>query len=257
MDLTELKRQRKKDVNRHPWETTRARIISFLLKKLSPPFNHVTDVGSGDAFVVQQLSNQSIAKSYFAVDTGYNAEVTEKLRDTIPENIRLFSSVDDPEVRNHPADLVLILDVLEHCENDKMELKNIMNKVAPNQGTRLLITVPAFESLFSSHDKLLGHYRRYNRQSLISICKDEKMTVIRSGYFFFSLAVVRWIQKQLERTRHTKAGKSIDNWNHGIGPTTIISAILWIDFRICYGLSSVGLHLPGLSCYCLCQTSPS
>lgn len=62
------------------------------------------------------------------------------------------------------VDYVYSLNVLEHIEHDLALLRELRRKLRP--GGRLFIYVPAFQSLYSSMDRLVGHHRRYSRTSL-------------------------------------------------------------------------------------------
>ena len=62
------------------------------------------------------------------------------------------------------ADLVLMMDVLEHVPDDAALLSEYLDVVAP--GTPVFITVPAFQFLWSGHDVYLEHYRRYTLSRL-------------------------------------------------------------------------------------------
>ena len=63
------------------------------------------------------------------------------------------------EIASTDADLVLLMDVLEHMTDDVTLLREYVERVT--SGTRFLITVPAFGFLWSGHDEFLRHYRRY------------------------------------------------------------------------------------------------
>ena len=252
MDITELKRSRWK-VNRHPWEIARVRIIIFLLKKQKKKFDHIADYGSGDAFVINKLVEAKIATSYSAIDTEYNTDIVNKLKGK-NETIRFYQSQSEFEETEKKADLILMLDVLEHCKDDREVLKQtISSPFIISDKLNILITVPAFQSLFSQHDSLLLHYRRYNRKQLLQLCKNAGIMPIHSGYFFFSLLPLRIILLIVEKLKIRKTNNSIDNWRGGKWISNFIAALLWIDFRICYAFSNWGIHLSGLSCYCLCQ----
>ncbi|MFC2157024.1 methyltransferase domain-containing protein [Acidobacteriota bacterium] len=77
-----------------------------------------------------------------------------------------------PEKKNH-YELVYSINVLEHIEDDQTILENIYSIVKP--GGHLVLWVPAFQILYSSFDKRVGHLRRYSRKEL-----EEKL--INSGY---------------------------------------------------------------------------
>ena len=68
------------------------------------------------------------------------------------------------KIRKNFYDLILIADVIEHVRRPKNLLRNL-KKFLKKDG-RILITVPAYQFLFSKKDEALGHYRRYNQKLL-------------------------------------------------------------------------------------------
>src|SRR5262249_17401833 len=82
-----------------------------------------------------------------------------------------------------PFDVVLMLDVLEHIRNDELALRVAARAVRP--GGRLLLTVPALPWLWSQHDVVCAHYRRYTRQSLRDLLQCAGFIVEELRYFFF------------------------------------------------------------------------
>ncbi len=75
-----------------------------------------------------------------------------------------------PEVlalREHRPDSVACLNVLEHIRDDAGALANFA-AVLP-AGGRVVLLVPAFESLYGPIDERLGHYRRYGKRSLAAL----------------------------------------------------------------------------------------
>jgi SAM-dependent methyltransferase len=73
-------------------------------------------------------------------------------------------------------DTILYIDVLEHIEDDKLELARAVRVLRP--GGRLIVLAPAYQALYSPFDKAIGHYRRYDRRSLMACsppsCRLEK-----------------------------------------------------------------------------------
>lgn len=257
MDISELNKiQSVKNFKRHPWEITRAKVIHFLLKKNASHFNHITDVGSGDAFVLQKLAQNNIASAYTATDTAYNEQLIQYLRGQ-PNAAIINFKTDLHQAPLEKSDCILLSDVLEHCENDKEVLNSLIDPGIITNNALFFITVPAFQNLFSQHDHLLKHYRRYSRKKINQVCLSQRLLIVSSGYFFFTLLPARFFQLLLEKTRIRKVKKSIANWKGGNLITRIISSILWADFRVCYALSKAGIYLPGLSCYCICRKLPS
>lgn len=89
-------------------------------------------------------------------------------------------------------DLIALLDVLEHIDDDRASLATLGEGLEENG--RMLITVPAFQWLWSKHDELHHHKRRYSRKSLESVIRASGLRPIRTGYFnslLFPLAVAQ------------------------------------------------------------------
>jgi SAM-dependent methyltransferase len=83
-------------------------------------------------------------------------------------------------VADASIDVVYLFNVLEHIESDLDMVQQIARKL--NKNGRLLIYVPAFNHLFSSMDKKVGHYRRYTRRMLNGIVKKSGLNVVKNTY---------------------------------------------------------------------------
>ena len=187
MDITELERQKSKTINRHPWECSRLFAIKSIIKKHTK-FDHVLDFGCGDAFLVKALMKANIAHNFTAIDSAFYPEILLNLSQETHGKIQFYNDL--PQQLTPKSDLALLLDVLEHCENDKNVLQSLLNDNILREDATILITVPAFQSLYSQHDLLLGHHRRYNIQTLKALCQSVQLNIVESGYFFFSLLLV-------------------------------------------------------------------
>ena len=104
-------------------------------------------------------------------------------------------------------DAVGAFDVLEHIELDKEALREWRRVLKP--GGKLLITVPAYQWLWSQHDTSLHHFRRYTKMNLWRKLEDESLEIRRISYaivFSFPLVAGFRILKSLSRgevTEHT------------------------------------------------------
>jgi 2-polyprenyl-3-methyl-5-hydroxy-6-metoxy-1,4-benzoquinol methylase len=94
------------------------------------------------------------------------------------------------------ADVVVMHDVLEHIEDDASAVAKLAQLVAP--GGRIVISVPAMQSLFGLHDERLGHYRRYSRRSLRRALAPS-FEIQRMRYFGLSLIPVTLAFSKLMR----------------------------------------------------------
>lgn len=214
--------------------------------------DQLADIGSGDAYVVNLALRGNIAESYYAIDIEYTPEIVARLElNNAHSPIAYFQTIEEFQRAVPPAGsrLYLCMDVLEHLKDEKEILGLIVNKQGNPAATYFFFTVPAFQSVFSSHDVLLGHYRRYTVGQFRQVLGASGLTVLDSGYFFFSLLVARWFERKL----FPKKDYSIDNWEGSPFKTRLITGILRLDFAISNFLKKLGIRLPGLSCYCVCR----
>lgn len=95
-------------------------------------------------------------------------------------------------------DVVLLLDVLEHIEDDDAALAKIFDLLKP--GGILILTVPALPSLWSVHDDVNLHYRRYTKESLRSAIAQTDFSCRELRYLFgWSLGMVyarKWLARR-------------------------------------------------------------
>lgn len=152
----------------HWWFTARREIVSnvvdFFLRGTSSPC--VLDVGCGTGCTVAEFS-----KHYEAVGIDASADAIRRARDRYPECRFIHGRIpgDASDVLGR-VKLITLMDVLEHVEDDRGLLESIIENVA--DGTVIVITVPADMTLWSEHDVVLGHFRRYDPRLLASLLTD-------------------------------------------------------------------------------------
>jgi trans-aconitate methyltransferase len=251
MDLKERSLTQIK-VNRHPWEIARYKIIRHLIKKEikgKRPFS-ILDIGSGDRYVVDNILNDFPDTQLCCIDTAYETVETQ------PDNrIKLFARWEELEIAYEGNfNLVLLLDVIEHIEDEVSFLKDLLRKKFITPNTQFIITVPAFPSLFTTHDVFLGHYRRYTRETLIRQLKLTGLETTSSGYFFITLLLPRKLKQWMQKGKTTYATeKGIGSWQGGKLLTYWLVCCLYADYSILQVFKKVGIKLPGLSLYAICQ----
>ena len=117
--------------------------------------------------------------------------------------------------------LILMLDVLEHLENALSSLQHAVELLEPDG--RLLVTVPAFPCLWTTHDDLNHHLTRYTKRSFASLADAAAMRIDRSRYFFHWLFACKLALHVKERWLKSRPA-----------PPRIPPRLL---NRFCYGLS--------------------
>jgi hypothetical protein len=237
MDLTE----KTSCGNRHPWELSRTQRVLNIIKKYS--IRNIADVGAGDRFFISKLSDVAAGTRY-AVDTGY----TE--RSEIIDGVQCLNDISELQ---EPVDTIMLMDVIEHVQDDSAFLKEVLGRLSPD--ALVVVTVPAFQRLFSNHDVFLKHYRRYDRKQLLAVLHSVNLCVERCHYFYMSLFAARLISLPFAKKKPASSQAGIGSWRFAESHilTQVIRIILNIDFGICAFLAKFRIYLPGLSLLAVCR----
>ena len=121
-----------------------------------------------------------------------------------------------------------------------------------------LIAVPAFQSLFCSHDDFLGHYRRYTNKSLKVNLAEAGLNVFKIGYFFFSLLPIRIIEvikESIIKPSSKINATGLTKWEGSKTKSIFLKNILLLDISIAFTLKKIGINMVGLSNYAICRRS--
>ncbi len=249
MDLCEVTNNN----NRHPWEYARLRSLKAILRMYAKFKLNLTilDVGCGDAYATVHLFKKEHVKSIDAIDIKLSEDQAMEM--SFHHNFVTFYNRFENLKKNF-YDLVLALDVIEHVDNDKKFLCQIADNFMKPNGY-ILVTTPAHQFLFSSHDRFLGHHRRYSLRDLTRVIKTAKLQPEFCGYLFLSLIPIRFFLKCFEQlfcVKH-KQNRSIGDWQYGWLITRSIELVLITDNYISLILNRCGIKLPGLSVWALCK----
>ena len=80
-----------------------------------------------------------------------------------------------------------MLDVIEHVEDDVAFVRDVVDGLAGPETGWVLVSVPAYQSLFSAHDRALKHYRRYSPGTSAPCSSRPASTVVARGGLFHGL----------------------------------------------------------------------
>jgi SAM-dependent methyltransferase len=117
-------------------------------------------------------------------------------------------------------DLITCLDVIEHTPDDRVTLAELRRVCRP--GGWLLVTVPAYQALWSGHDEANHHYRRYSRPALRGAARAAGWDVVRMSSFNSVLLAPAAAVRLAARRRAAEQGPGNDL---EIGPTWLNSAL--------------------------------
>jgi SAM-dependent methyltransferase len=162
----------------HWWYRARREILSDFLKRWGgvPSDSRILEIGCGTGHNLPMLAQFGDVDA-IEIDETAAAKASERLGKKI-------GSSPLPEldgVEPHSYDLVAVLDVVEHVEDDVAALKAIAAALKP--GGQILITVPAHQWMWSAHDVVNHHKRRYSKKTLTAALEAAGLKYRKLGWF--------------------------------------------------------------------------
>ena len=182
------------DIATHWYYVAKGRAMRALLAGI--PCREILDVGAGSGVFSRQLIDAGSCTRSVCVDPAYETERTEQHG----AGTLLFVR----GIENPTQDLILMMDVLEHVEDDVGLLRTYTSTLPP--GGHVLISVPAFRFLWSGHDVFLEHHRRYTLGQIEAVVRAAGLDVVRGRYFFGLLFPVA-ASIRLAQARRLAAGQ--------------------------------------------------
>jgi len=161
-----------------------------------PARPRLLDYGCGTGFNLRMLARYGEA---FGADVG--SPHAEEFR-SVPEE-RFLAIGAGLETHRGRFDLVTALDVLEHLGDDAAGLAAIRELLAP--GGQIVLTVPAYDWLWSGEDVISEHRRRYTRRALERVCRSAGLTLRFVSYFNLSILPLAAVSIWAERLFHAGA----------------------------------------------------
>ena len=155
------------------WYRARREILASVIDRLAPPGTDLIDFGCGTGGTAELLSKRGYR--VLAADVSEAALEACRMRGLATINLKT------QRLRENCADGVLAGDVLEHVSDDLELLITFRNIVRP--GGFLVVTVPAYEFLWSGEDYVSDHVRRYTRAGLTRQLRRAGFENIRCSYF--------------------------------------------------------------------------
>jgi len=240
-------------LKRHPWELARVNTLAKILEMIEGPesISRVLDVGCGDGFIANNILKKMHVERIDAIDINLRDSEIKKLS-SLYNGINFYNTFEMLKVKKY--NLILLLDVIEHIEDDTSFIIEIVEKHMDLRGY-CLVTAPAFSCLFSSHDRFLRHYRRYNLKELMGLINKVHLKPISYGYLFFSLIPIRLISLWYERFTKVEfmVNKGVGVWKYGKTINRTISSFLTLENIISITLKKIGITIPGLTVWALCK----
>lgn len=176
------------------WFQARRDMVFSIVQDLHLPHSAaILEIGCSGGPMLQRLAKQGYT-DLTGIDVSESGIAVAQQRG-IP-NVSCMDGA-DLKFADNSFDLVIASDVLEHIEDEAMALREWTRVLRP--GGQLLVFVPAFPFLWSSHDVINHHFRRYTAAQLRASMQRANLQVLRSSYWnvglFFPTAAVRLIKR--------------------------------------------------------------
>lgn len=178
----------------HWWFVARRHMVWSLIQELHlPPTASVLEIGCSGGPLLLQL-RQAGYLHLTGIDVSSRAIATARQRGLADVHVMDGTRL---EFADNAFDLIIASDVLEHIDDEAAALREWHRVLRP--GGRLLVFVPAHSFLWSQHDVVNHHYRRYSGARLRQVLQQHHFQLQRFGFWnnllFFPTAAVRLLQR--------------------------------------------------------------
>jgi SAM-dependent methyltransferase len=185
----------------HWWFIVRGKIIMDHIKGLSPKQNlRILNIGIATGRTTELLREFGEVTS-----VEYDQDCCLFLREHLKMDV-INASITELPFDNDSFDLVCAFDVIEHVE-DHVKATHEIHRVCSKQG-HMIVTVPALMSLWSDHDVINHHVRRYKKTELETLFKQVKGRINKAFYFNSLLFPMIYLFRKLEFNKNKDKAKS-------------------------------------------------
>jgi SAM-dependent methyltransferase len=197
----------------HYWHVHRRGIILDQLRAFAPAdtCGSLVELGCGIGTVATHLNEHGYRVDYSDVYGAALRIAAQRARDRLGNAVdsRRFLRMD--VTRGLPVKQwsgIMLFDVIEHLPDDYGALEHVRNALANADNSFVMITVPAFQLLWSPWDDVEKHKRRYTREGLTDLLRRTGFEVARSTYFFGPLFFAALGVKALRLAKNAIVGET-------------------------------------------------
>jgi len=185
------------------WFKSRRKYLIDLLKD-APRNSKILDIGSSSGIFLKDLEALG-----FNPENLFGIDISEKAIENCKANGIANAFVMDAQniTLKETFDIIIASDCLEHLKEDNQAIKNWKSLL--KIGGTMYVFVPAFMSLWSYHDEINMHFRRYTKKELQSKLESENLEIVKSSYWNFFLFLPVYVFRTLSATfQKNKKGES-------------------------------------------------
>ena len=194
----------------HWWFVGRRAIISNEISRLKLNENcSILEVGAGTGGNLHLLANFGNVVAIEMNEIAFELAKAKK-----PDNVqlRIGKFPDNPNLfNNEKFDLICMFDVIEHIPSAEESMKILSRHL--NKDGYIILSVPAYNWLWSAHDEINHHVKRYSRESLRNLVEESDLIISNCTYFNFLLfpfAILNRLKIQIFN-RHSYPGIKLPN----------------------------------------------
>ena len=226
------------DIDNHWYYFSKANALVDYIGKT----NHrsVLDIGSGSGFFSKFLLRNTNLIDACCFDINYHKSEDVNY---LGKKIYFRKSIQELSV-----DLILLMDVLEHIDDDLEFLKTFVS--GSKKGTQFLISVPAFMFLWSQHDVFLEHKRRYQIKDLNLLVERSGLKIVKSAYFYSLVFPIAAFMRVISKIfNFNGANIKSDLKKHSALTNGLLKILCYLDRKLIFAHN----RYMGLSIFCLAE----
>ncbi len=186
------------------WFVARRQTILTMLKD-APRNARILDIGCSGGVLMLALQDAGFTN---VSGLDFSVDAVEQCKSKGLKNVYEMDA-HHPNFPDDSFDIIIASDCLEHLEKDELALKN-WHKLL-KKGGKGYIFVPAFMSLWTPHDEINHHYRRYTKQELTKKATSAGFQITKSSYWNFSLFFPTWVIRSLKKKKLKNAEQPKDD----------------------------------------------
>lgn len=227
---------------KHWWFLVRKKIIAERIRTLLHRPSNIKSLNVGAA---TGATSDMLAEFGSVMSIEYDAACTEFAKTYMTTTIEQGSILELPFEANQ-YDLVAALDVIEHVEDHQLAVQELWRVCKP--GGHIAITVPAYAFLWSEHDVINHHFRRYTRNELTSLFQHLPGKLSYQTYYnsflFLPIAAYRLLMNGWKKWRGNSSKSEVKYDYEVLGTGGWINTVLSGIFHLDYYLLKAGIRFP-------------
>lgn len=225
----------------HFWFKARRNFIAQLLKTTDKN-SSILDIGCSSGVLLKDLSKNGFQKSNL-----YGLDISQEAINNCKNNGIEHAYVMDGHCPkfDHQFDIIIASDNLEHLKDDKLALQNWYKALKP--GGKLYVFVPAYMFLWSQHDEVNMHYRRYTVKELATKLSSTGFSIDRKSYWNVILFFPLYLKRKLDNLKKSKEENTHGDINSIPSSNKALLNLLMLENKILMSLNAPF----GVSAFCI------